>query len=367
MPAALYLGLMSGTSLDGIDAVLVDATGPVRILGHHALRYPPALRRQLLALASQAAPVALRDYARLDDAVARQFAATAQAALRRWRIAPRRVRAIGSHGQTVFHDPAGAGNSLQLGNPSRIAALTGIDTVADFRRADIAAGGHGAPLVPAFHAAVFGSPGEARAVVNLGGIANISVLPRRGPVTGFDTGPGNALLDEWILRHRRQRHDRDGRWARSGTLHPGLLHALLAEPWLRQPPPKSTGRDAFNLAWAHRRFRSLARLDPADVQRTFAEFTARTVAAAVARHAPAARRLFVCGGGVRNRFLMERLAALVPVPVESTARLHVDPQHVEAAAFAWLASRTIGGQPGNLPAVTGARRRAVLGGIYPAA
>lgn len=359
---------MSGTSQDGIDAVLLRAGPgqPPAVTGHLSRRYPPALRRRLLALAGNREPVSLDEYARLDDAVARAFAAAVNAALKKFRVAARRVRAIGSHGQTVFHDPARAGNSLQLGNPSRIAALTGITTVADFRRADIAAGGQGAPLVPAFHAALFGSGREPRAVLNLGGIANVTVLPARGAVTGFDTGPGNALMDEWVQLHRRVPVDRGGKWARRGTLHPGLLRALLADPYLRQAPPKSTGRDRFNLAWVRARYPSLARLDPADVQRTLLEFTARSVAAALTRHASGARRVLACGGGVHNAFLMERLADLLPCPLESTARHGIDPQHVEAAAFAWLAFRTLGGAPGNLASVTGARRPVVLGGIYPA-
>ena len=368
MRSALFLGLMSGTSQDGVDAVVLDCSEgrPPRIIAHHAGAYPPALRRDLLALAASTTPVSLLDYATLDDAVAKAFAKTAQTALRNARIPARRVCALGSHGQTVFHDPVKAGNSLQLGNPSRIAALTGIDTVADFRRADIAAGGQGAPLVPAFHKVMFGSTGESRAIVNIGGIANITVLPARGAVTGFDTGPGNALLDEWIAFQRKQPFDRDGRWAGSGALNEALLKALLTEPWLQRAPPKSTGRDRFNLAWLRRRYPSLGRLKPAVVQRTLAEFTARTVAMALARHAPTARRVLVCGGGVQNRFLMSRLAGLAAVPVESTQALGIDPQCVEAAAFAWLAFRAVERRPGNLPSVTGARRPVVLGGIYPA-
>lgn len=359
---------MSGTSQDGVDAVVLDCgTGrPPKIIAHHAGAYPPALRRDLLALAASTQPVPLKAFAALDDAVAQAFAGTAIAALRKAKIPARRVRALGSHGQTVFHDPLKAGNSLQIGNPSRIAALTGIDTVADFRRADIAAGGQGAPLVPAFHKVVFGSSGESRAVVNLGGIANITVLPTRGAVTGFDTGPGNALLDEWIAAHLKQAFDRGGRWGRSGQLNPKLLQALLADPWLQRAPPKSTGRDHFNLAWLRRRFPSLGRLKPADVQRTLTEFTARTVAMALARHAPKVGRVLVCGGGVRNAFLMSRLAALTSVPVDSTQTQGIHPQCVEAAAFAWLAFRAVERRPGNLPSVTGASRPVVLGGIYPA-
>lgn len=367
--SALYVGLMSGTSQDGVDAVAAEFVGTgLQIHAVHTRRYPPALRHRLLRLAGTHEKLTLKEFVALDQQVAIEFASAATALLRRARIAPEDVAAIGSHGQTVFHAPTGAvRSSLQLGDPNVIAARTGITTVADFRRKDLALGGQGAPLVPAFHHHVFGAARERRCVLNLGGIANVTLLAPDVHTRGFDTGPGNALLDEWIQLSRGAAYDAGGRWARSGELHEPLLQSLLADPWFRRAPPKSTGRDQFNLAWLRRRYRRVGRLPAADVQRTLVELTARTVADAVRRTAPRTQRVLVCGGGVRNRLLMERLAALLaPRPVESTARHGLDPQHVEAAAFAWLAWRTLKGRPGNLPAVTGARRAAVLGGIYPA-
>ena len=366
----LCLGLMSGTSMDGVDAVLCefDDTGHFRrVVAARTRAYAPPLRTALLALQHGHKSVPLERLARLDHAVGRSFAAAAAACLQYARVAPVAVRAIGCHGQTVFHDPRGARSSLQLGDASLVAAATGITTVADFRRADVARGGQGAPLVPAFHHAVFASPREARCVVNVGGIANVTVLPGADParVRGFDTGPGNALMDEWIAARRNRAHDAGGRWAASATVDDTLLRALRADPWFRRAPPRSTGRDRFNLRWARARHPGLARLAPATVQCTFAELTAVTIADAVRRHGAGAQRVLVCGGGVRNTLLMRRLAALLaPLPVESTAAHGLDPQQVEGAAFAWLALRTLKGLPGSLPAVTGARAPAVLGGIY---
>jgi anhydro-N-acetylmuramic acid kinase len=365
----LYLGLMSGTSMDGVDAALCEfADGHfTRIVASGARRYAAPLRAALLKLQRDQPALTLDRLARLDHGVARHFAAAATAVLAKAGVDAGAVRAIGAHGQTVFHDPAGARSSLQLGDPGLIAAQAGIATVADFRRADIALGGQGAPLAPAFHHAMFATGAEPRCVVNIGGIANVTVLPDGDParVRGFDTGPGNALLDEWIQARRRRAFDKDGRWAASGAVEPKLLGALLADPWFRRRPPKSTGRGEFNLAWAQRRFRTLSWLPPASVQRTFAELTARSIADAIARHAAGTRRVLVCGGGARNAHLLQRLGELVsPAVVESTSAHGLDPQQVEAVAWAWLAMRTVNGLPGNVPAVTGARRAAVLGGLY---
>lgn len=364
-----YLGLMSGTSMDGVDAALCEFEDQHfrRVVARHACRYPPALRARMLSLQRDKPAVTLDALARLDNGVARQFARAATGVLRKAGTARGAVRAIGSHGQTVFHDPRGAGSSLQLGNPALIAQLTGLTTVADFRRADVAAGGQGAPLAPAFHHALFARAAEPRCVVNVGGIANVTVLPGLDPagVRGFDTGPGNGLMDEWSAARRGRAYDAGGRWAARGKVEPRLLAALLAEPWFRRRPPKSTGRDAFNLDWVRRRFRTLARLPPETVQRTLAELTARSIADAIRRQAPATRRVLVCGGGTGNVLLMRRLAELLaPAAVETTAAHGLDPQQVEGAAFAWLALRTMRGLPGNLPAVTGAKRPVVLGGIY---
>jgi len=365
----LYLGLMSGTSMDGVDTALCELRNRrfLRVVGAQSQAYPGALREELLRLQRQQPAVTLGALTRLDHAVARCFADAATGLLREVGLTAAEVRGLGSHGQTVFHDPAGARSSLQLGDPSLIAALTGITTVADFRRADIARGGQGAPLVPAFHHSVFASDWEARAVVNIGGIANLTALPGADAraVRGFDTGPGNGLMDEWIQLQQRQPMDREGIWAASGHVHDGLLQALLAEPYFAQAPPKSTGRGELNLDWVRRRFPQLGELSAADVQRTLCELTAATVASALQAHAPTTGSLYVCGGGAQNALLMRRLKELLPkVGVNDTGRLGLAPGLVEPAAFAWLAMRTLQELPGNLPAVTGASGDAVLGGIY---
>lgn len=364
----LYLGLMSGTSMDGIDAALCEFRG-ARFLRVRALQsrpYPPALRAQLLRLSRELPALTLEQLARLDHAVAEAFAGAVQDLLRRAKVPGRRILAAGSHGQTVFHDPQGARSSWQLGDPSLIAARTGLTVVADFRRADVARGGQGAPLVPGFHHAVLASAREKRCVLNLGGIANITVLPglAAAKVRGFDTGPGNALMDEWSELRRGQAMDAGGKWAATGEVYPKLLDALLADPYFAAKPPKSTGRSYFNLDWVRRRFPDLATAVPADVQRTLCELTARSVADAIARHAKGTQQILVCGGGALNGFLLERVGALTRVKIETTQALGLAPQAVEAAAFAWLAMRTLKGLPGNLPAVTGAKHPAALGGIY---
>jgi len=253
---------------------------------------------------------------------------------------------------------------MQLGDASIIAERTGITTVADFRRRDVAAGGHGAPLVPAFHAAIFRDPNESRAILNIGGIANLTLLPISGPVRGFDTGPGNGLMDAWCLRQRGERYDRGGAFAASGRVDPQLLSRLLAEPWFALPPPKSTGRDQFHLDWLEAMSSGL-QLAPEDVQTTLCELTARTIADALHATQATTERLLVCGGGVHNTALMIRLAEALPeLSVQSTAVLGVDPDFVEAMAFAWLARETLAGRPGNLPEVTGARGLRVLGAIH---
>ena len=371
MPAEreLFVGLMSGTSLDGIDAVLARfGTDPVpTLLASH--RHPiPADLRSELAILTRPGEDELRRMARADVRFGRLLAEAACALLEAAGTAGESIRAIGSHGQTLRHWPDGeTPTTLQIGDPNIIAQRTGITTVADFRRRDMAAGGQGAPLVPAFHQAVLRQPGENRAILNIGGIANLTLLPADGTATrGFDTGPGNALLDAWIRRHRHQSHDADGAWAASGEVHPDLLAALLADPYFRAAPPKSTGRDHFHLDWARARWPGLDRLDPADVMATFLELTAVSIRDALQASAPATTRLLVCGGGVHNTRLMQRLQALLPaMTVESTASVGLDPDWIEAMAFAWLARETLAGRPGNLPAATGARQAVVLGAIYP--
>ncbi|MBL6752591.1 MAG: anhydro-N-acetylmuramic acid kinase, partial [Nevskia sp.] len=370
MSATLYLGLMSGTSMDGVDAVLAEFdAGRFAGLRHtHHLDYDAGLRGRLLELAHELPPLTLAELGRLEGLVADRFAQAALGVLAAAGLQPAQIRAIGSHGQTVFHDPSmEPPATLQLGDPSRIAARTGITTVADFRRRDVALGGQGAPLVPAFHHGVFADAAEPRCVVNLGGIANVTILPDLSgeSVRGFDTGPANALMDQWSERHLGKTHDDAGAFAATGRVHAGLLEQLLEDPYFSLPPPKSTGRSYFNLPWAQRRFPELLQLPPADVQATFAELTAASVAGAIADHAPGCRRVLLCGGGARNDFLVSRLRALLPrAAVQATDAYGLDADWVEAAAFAWLAMRCLEGLPGNLPAVTGASQPAVLGGIY---
>ncbi len=371
-PGDLFIGLMSGTSLDGIDAVVVrfgDSPMP-ELLASHQHPLPPELRQEMAALTCPGENELAR-MAAADVRMGRELAEAVRELLALAGIDAADVQAIGSHGQTLRHWPGGdTPTSLQIGDPNIVAERTGITTVADFRRRDMAAGGQGAPLVPAFHAAVFRHPEEPRAILNLGGIANLTLLPADpdAPVRGFDTGPGNALMDAWIARHRNRPHDAEGQWAASGKVRSDLLAALLADVYFRAPPPKSTGRDHFHLDWAARQWPKLDELLPADVMATFLELTAVSVRDALEAHAPETRRLLVCGGGVHNTRLLQRLQALLPgLPLESTARHGLDPDWVEAVAFAWLARERLAGRPGNLPSVTGAGRGVILGAIYPPA
>ncbi len=368
----LYLGLMSGTSADGIDAALVRFEGDGRavrceLVQGRTFGWDEALRAQLVALGQGADNVSLDALGSLDGRIALAFSEAALALLQEAGVPRGHVRAIGSHGQTIRHRPqAEPPFTWQLGDGNVIAERCGIATVADFRRRDIAAGGQGAPLMPAFHAALLGSPQEDRAVLNLGGIANFTLLPSEGDVRGFDTGPANALMDAWCERHTGHAYDADGAFAASGQPIPALLARLLADPWFALPPPKSTGREHFHLDWLHARMEGDTP-SPADVQATLLELTARTVADALQMTQPETRRVLVCGGGVRNPVLMARLATCLPqAVVESTAAHGLDPDYVEAMGFAWLARETLAGRPGNLPAVTGASGRRVLGTVYPA-
>lgn len=364
MKEQLFVGLMSGTSLDGVDAVLVDLSGAKpHLLASAQVPLDAPLREELLALNSSGADEIERA-ALAGNELAERYAQAVAAVLARSGTNASSVRAIGCHGQTVRHRPE-RGFTVQLGNPARLAERTGVRVVADFRSRDVAAGGQGAPLAPAFHAAVFASAAEDRAVLNLGGIANLSFLPRQGAVTGFDCGPGNCLLDLWAARHLGSACDEDGAWAAAGTALPGLLERMLGEPFLKLPPPKSTGRDLFNARWLEAMLRGGE--DPQAVQATLLELTARSAADALARHGAGVQRVIACGGGAKNRALMRRLAALVaPAALEASDRHGVDPQLVEATAFAWLAQRALEGQPGSLPLVTGARGPRVLGAVYPA-
>ena len=362
---SLYLGLISGTSMDGIDAVLARFEPAPQL--HAALThpYPEDLRRRLLELAQGNGATTLDEIGGLDARIAACFVEASLHLLKAAGMSPGDIRAIGSHGQTLRHRPnANPRFTMQLGDPSLIAERTGITTVADFRRADFAAGGHGAPLLPIFHAALFARAGEARGVLNLGGIANLTVLQANGDVLGFDTGPANGLLDAWCALHTGAAYDRDGAFAARGQVDRALLERLLEEDYFRAPPPKSTGREQFHLEWLRARLVGEP-CKPEDVQATLVELTARTVAEAVRVHAEGVKELLVCGGGTRNPALMHALqGALAPLPVRSTAERGVDPDYVEATAFAWLARERLAGRPGNLPGVTGAKGLRVLGGIF---
>jgi anhydro-N-acetylmuramic acid kinase len=360
----LYIGLMSGTSLDGVDAVLADlSTDAPRVVAHAHCPFPYDLRDELLALTSPGANEIERAGAagqRLADVYAHCVADVLQQADR----APADILAIGAHGQTVRHRPA-EGYSIQLNSPARLAELTQIDVVADFRSRDLAAGGQGAPLVPAFHAVAFAAD-RPRAVVNIGGISNVTYLPGEPQgVLGFDCGPGNLLLDAWATQHRTEPFDRNGEFAAAGRLDPALLARLLAEPFLALPPPKSTGRELFSQVWLQDVLAGTT-LSPQDVQRTLTEFTARCIGNAIERWCAPASDVVACGGGVRNATLMTAVAeAIAPRRLVASSALGIEPDQVEALAFAWLAQRCLRRETGSLAAVTGARGARVLGALYP--
>ena len=370
----LYLGLLSGTSLDGIDGVLVDFGSPqgppLTLRAHHHQPFDAALRAELAALNAPGENELHRSEL-AGNVLARCYADVVHALLNASATPASQVRALGAHGQTVRHRPGafdGVGYTVQLLNGALLAELTGIDVVCDLRRRDVAAGGQGAPLAPGLHAALFAAAGEARAVLNLGGIANLTLLGRDGAVLGFDCGPANALLDGWCQRHTGLAFDADGRWSRAGNIIESLLAALLAEPFFALPPPKSTGRDLFNMAWLDDH---LAHHAPAaeavDVQATLLALTAHSIAQALHRHAAATSLLMVCGGGAFNRQLMGALAAELPaLRVATTEEFGLPVDQVEAAAFAWLAQQFVERLAGNIVAVTGARGPRVLGALHPA-
>ncbi len=363
----LHLGLISGTSADGIDAALVRFEPRLESVHARTFAWEPTLRARLVALGQAQGEVSLDELGRLDVEVANAFADAALRLIEEAGLRRADVAAIGSHGQTVRHRPGGdLPFTWQLGDGSVIAERCGIATVADFRRRDVAAGGQGAPLMPAFHAAALRSLDEDRAVLNLGGIANLTLLPREGEVRGFDTGPANALLDAWYQRQTGGACDAGGAYAASGKVDQGLLDRLLGDPWFALPPPKSTGREQFHLAWVQSRLEG-AGCRPQDLQATLLELSAATIANALRAAQPATRRLLACGGGVHNPLLLERIRARLPgTQVESTADHGLDPDFVEAIGFAWLARETLAGRPGNLPSVSGARGPRVLGVVHPA-
>jgi anhydro-N-acetylmuramic acid kinase len=361
---SLFAGVMSGTSLDGADAALVDfSSATPRTLAFAGIAFPEALRATLLDLSRpgsdslEVSGPACIELARLYAEVVREVLAAAG-------VDRSAVAAIGCHGQTVRHRPE-QGFTIQLNDPARLAELIGIDVVADFRRRDMAAGGQGAPLVPAFHDAVFRDPSRSRAVVNIGGIGNVTWLPVAGKTQGFDCGPGNVLLDAWAQRHRGVRFDEDGKWASTGRSDAALLASLLEEPYLAESPPKSTGRELFHLEWLEARLPSEYRA--ADVQATLADFTAQSIVAAIDRFCPGTEEIYLAGGGARNAFLVSRIASIANGrPVALTDMLGVPTGHVESMAFAWLAMKCVRREPVDLSAATGARGPRILGAIYPA-
>ncbi len=364
-----YIGLMSGSSLDGIDAVLVafESAQP-QLLAHHLEPLESSLVKELDSL-TRPGNNELSRYCRTDVMLGECFANAVMALLYKTGVTPDSVRAIGSHGQTLRHYPdSDRPSTLQIGDPNIIAERTGLTTVADFRRRDMAAGGQGAPLVPAFHQAVLHDPERNRIILNIGGIANITLLPANTEKTtsGFDTGPGNALLDAWIKQQRNEAYDQNGEWAASGKVHPELLTALLGEPYFYHAPPKSTGRDIFNLEWVSNCWPTVAELNPQDVQATLLELTAVSITDAIQQTQFEPEQILICGGGVHNATLLQRLQQLLcGSKVVSTNEVGLNPDWIEAMAFAWLAKQTLEHQAGNLPAVTGARHGVVLGGIYP--
>ena len=360
-----YLGVMSGTSLDGLDIALVRQEDHPTLLAHHYLPMPAALRAELLALCASG-PDELARAATAEQQWVELATEGIHELLKREQLSPDDIRAIGSHGQTVRHEPA-RGFTVQIGNPALLAELTGIEVVADFRRRDVAAGGQGAPLVPAFHEALFDTQDSPCAVLNVGGFSNLSLIEPGREVRGFDCGPGNVLLDAWIGKVRGETFDRDGAWAASGLLNEALLLRLMSDPYFAGRGPKSTGRELFNLHWLESHLAALPPLPAADVQRTLLELTARSIIDSLQQAQSDTAELLVCGGGAHNGALMQRLQALLPsCRVASTATRGVPPDWVEAMAFAWLAHCCLERIPANRPSVTGARGLRVLGAIYPA-
>lgn len=367
---AHFIGLMSGTSLDGVDAVLASFSPRIQVEAHVSLPMPLPLREQFLAL-NQAGPNELHRAALAANQLVQLYAQAVDDLLRASSRAASDIRAIGAHGQTVRHQPGlhdSVGYTWQLNQPALLAERTGIDVVADFRSRDLAAGGQGAPLVPAFHRAWLHQPGQDRAVLNLGGIANLSLIPASGQVLGFDCGPANTLMDRWCERHTGRWFDDQGQWAATGQPNPRLLDQWLTHPFFSRTIPKSTGLDDFHLDWLDAQLQQFGQaVAPQDVQASLLELTVRTVVAELERHAPLTRHLVVCGGGALNTQMMKRLAESLPlVQVEDSGRWGLPVLQVEATAFAWLAHQAVHRQTGNLPAVTGARGARVLGAIYPA-
>lgn len=367
---SLYIGLMSGTSADSIDAGLVEfSNNSFDLIATYDLPYNPRTRQKIFDL-TRPGDNEIDRMGALDRQLGMLFAKAVNALLQENNLHPSQITAIGSHGQTVRHRTHSAGTpeqfSLQIGDPNTIAQMTGITTVADFRRRDMAAGGQGAPLAPTFHHAMFSSRDENRCILNIGGMANITYLPNDGQVLGYDTGPGNALMDSWINKFGSKRYDKNGEWAAEGKVNNELLNKLCSHSFFRMASPKSTGREDFNLNWLSQALEeTITPLTPQDVQLTLTELTAKTIADAIKHTCQPGTAIYGCGGGVHNTILFNRLKSLLPdYSLATTAALNLHPDWVEAVAFAWLAMRTLNRLPGNLPAVTGAGEALILGGVY---
>lgn len=370
---AFYIGIMSGTSLDGIDVALIENKANARnitLIAADTIPFPPNLLRQIKHFIAYPDNVRLIDLGALNIVLGQTFANAVQHLLDSQSLSENQIHAIGSHGQTLFHAPDhNFPFSMQLGDPSVIAERTGITTVADFRQRDIAAGGQGAPLVPAFHQALFHSADEQRIIINIGGISNITLLPCdiTQDVIGFDTGPGNGLLDHWYQQHHNDSFDNNGQWAASGKLNTALLANMLSDPYFIQAAPKSTGKEYFNPAWLAHHLEQQEELSPQDIQATLTGLTAHSIADAIQTYLTNDTVIYICGGGAHNDYLLKSLQAALPThTVDTTDALGLAPDWVEACAFAWLAAQTLANEPGNLPSVTGAKSPVVLGGIYSA-
>jgi len=362
----LFIGLMSGTSLDGMDAVLVnfgEKSQDIKIMGHSYAPYEDKLKMALLRLHSPNINE-LEESLVIGNTVSKKAYEAIEALLKKTNIASKDIRAIGFHGQTIRHQPQ-KGFTLQIGNPALLAELSHINVIADFRSRDVAASGQGAPLVPAFHHEIFSHPITYRAILNIGGIANITLLNPKTTVSGFDTGPGNILLDHWSKMHRNQAFDENGVWAKEGKIIETLLDAFFKDAYFEKTAPKSTGRDHFNEAWLNKHLQKS--YSTQDIQRTLLELTALSIAKAIDSHDANITEIYLCGGGALNSFLVERLKALMPrIKIQPTDLLGIPTQYVEAAAFAWLAKQMLFSKPGNLPEVTGAKGLRILGALYPA-
>lgn len=370
MTTEYYIGLMSGTSVDGIDAGLYDfSENQAQVIDFYYQPYTKQIKQKIHQLCNMNQTVSLLDYGELDTQLGLLHAEASLNLLRQANIDSKYIRAIGSHGQTIYHAPtAKFPFTLQIGDANIISQKTGITTIADFRRRDIAAGGQGAPLVPAFHQAIFHNAAENRVIINIGGIANLSILPKEVQKNsiGFDTGPGNTLMDYWVSQHKNSAYDDSGAWAATGSIQPELLKRLKEDPYFSALPPKSTGTEYFSANWLIKKLATLPTYPPEDVQRTLCQLSVESIANAILKFAPEADKVFICGGGVHNKTLLSALRHRLDIPVNSTKTEGVHPDQVEAMAFAWLARQTLQGLTGNLPETTGAKEAVILGGIYQA-